>query len=56
VADAGNSEHPAAVYRFPKLGGTGTNLTPAGYDLRHLTGITVDGQQNVYVLDSAAQQ
>src|SRR5882724_1838580 len=29
VADAGNSEHPAAVYRFPPLGGTGTSLTPA---------------------------
>jgi len=56
VADAGNSEHPAAVYRFPPLGGTGTSLTPAGYNLQHLAGVTVDSQQNVYVLDSATQQ
>ena len=56
VADAGNSEHPAGVYRFPSLGGTGTSLTPAGYNLQHLAGVTVDSQQNVYVLDSATQQ
>src|SRR5882757_6840200 len=58
VSDAGDSDHPAAVYRFSKLDGTGTvsNLTPAGYDLQHLANVSVDSQNNVFVLDSDTEQ
>lgn len=51
VVDSGNASTPAAVYRFPKLGGTGTSLTPAGYSLKNVTGLTLDAQRNLYVLD-----
>lgn len=56
VADAGDSITPAAIYRFPKLGGTGTSVAPAGYPLKHVTGLVLDDQRNLYVLDGASQQ
>jgi sugar lactone lactonase YvrE len=56
VADAGNGSAAGAVYRFPKLGGTGTNLTPAGYSLKNVTGLALDGQENLYILDGTDQQ
>jgi hypothetical protein len=56
VADGGNSITPPAVYRFPKLGGTGTALTPAGYSLKHITGLALDDARNLYILDGADNQ
>ena len=56
VADGGNATTPPAVYRFPKLGGTGTSLTPAGYGLKNVTGLALDDERNLYVLDGADQQ
>jgi sugar lactone lactonase YvrE len=56
VADAGNGITPPAVYRFPKLGGTGTNITPVGYPLMQMTGLALDDQRNLYVLDGASKQ
>jgi sugar lactone lactonase YvrE len=56
VADAGNSITPPAVYRFSASGGTGTRVTPAGYALKNVTGLALDGQQNLFVLDGAERQ
>jgi hypothetical protein len=38
------------------LGGTGTSLTPAGYALKNVTGLALDDERNLYVLDGADQQ
>ena len=51
VADVGRGTTPPAVYSFPKFGGTGTNLTPAGYDLRYVSAIAVDQELNLFLLD-----
>ncbi len=56
VADQGNVTKAPAIYRFPKLGGTGVDLTPAEYPLKDIKGLGVDEQLNLYVLDSASQQ
>jgi sugar lactone lactonase YvrE len=56
VADSGNGSIPPAVYRFPKFGGTGTNLTPAGYSLSSLDGVSVDTLKNLYLLDATDNQ
>lgn len=51
VADVGRGTTPPAVYSFPKFGGTGTNLTPAGYNIRYVNAIAVDQQLNLFILD-----
>jgi hypothetical protein len=56
VADAGNGTTPPAVYKFPKLGGTGTSVTPAGYALKNVTGLVLDDQRNLFVLDAGSEQ
>jgi hypothetical protein len=56
VADAGNGTTPGAVYKFPKLGGTGTPITLTGYALKNVTGLALDDQRNLYVLDAASEQ
>lgn len=58
VADNGNpsiSVSPA-VYRFPKFGGNGTDLTPTGYFLKGVTGLTLDQARNLYVLIGANEE
>jgi sugar lactone lactonase YvrE len=56
VADGGNATTPPSVYRFPAAGGTGTALTPAGYSLKHITGLALDEARNLYILDGADNQ
>jgi NHL repeat len=56
VADAGNGTTPGAVYKFPKLGGTGTPITLTGYALKNVTGLALDDQRNLYVLDAGSEQ
>ena len=56
VADAGNGGAASAIYRFPKLGGTGVNLAPAGYDLKNITGLALDNARNLFVLDGGSRQ
>ena len=56
VADAGNSITPPAIYRFPKGGGTGVSLTPAGYLLKSVTGLALDTARNLYILDGGDDQ
>ena len=57
VADTGNATTPSAIYRFPKLGGTGTNLTPTGYVLKSVTGISIDPlTNNLFFLDSSRNE
>jgi NHL repeat len=56
VADAGNGMTPGTVYRFPSAGGTGTAIALTGYELKNVTGLVLDGQNNLFVLDSGSQQ
>ena len=56
VADAGNGMTPGAVYKFPKLGGTGTTVTLTGYGLKNVTGLALDDQRNLFVLDAGSEQ
>ena len=56
VADAGNGTTAPAVYRFPKLGGTGVAVGPTGYALKEVTGLALDDQRNLFVLDGADRQ
>jgi len=55
VADAGIASIQPQSIAFPKLVERAQNLTPAGYDLRHLTGITSMASK-ILCVDSAAQQ
>ncbi|WP_158791868.1 hypothetical protein [Granulicella sp. L60] len=56
IADGGNAITPPSVYRFPAIGGTGTPLTPTGYSLKNVTGLAVDAQRNLFILDGADNQ
>jgi sugar lactone lactonase YvrE len=56
VADAGNGSGPGAVYRFAKTGGTGVSVGPSGYPLKDVTALILDGQRNLFVLDSGSEQ
>jgi len=58
VTDGGDDNHPTAIYRFSKLDGTGTatNLTPTEYNPQYLANLTVDSQNNVFVLDGDTEQ
>ena len=56
VADAGNGTTPGAVYKFPKAGGTGTVVPLTGYALKNVTGLVLDDQRNLFVLDAGSEQ
>jgi len=56
VADAGNGTAPGAVYKFPSAGGTGTAVGLTGYGLQNVTGLVLDDQRNLFVLDAGSEQ
>jgi sugar lactone lactonase YvrE len=56
IADAGNGTTPGAVYKFPSAGGTGTAVALTGYGLKNVTGMVLDDQRNLYVLDAGSEQ
>ena len=56
IADAGNGTTPGAVYKFPSAGGTGTAVGLTGYALKNVTGLVLDGQNNLFVLDAGSEQ
>jgi sugar lactone lactonase YvrE len=56
VADAGNGTTPGAVYKFPVAGGTGTTEPLTGYALKNVTGLVLDAQNNLFVLDAGSEQ
>jgi sugar lactone lactonase YvrE len=56
VADAGNGTTPGAVYKFPRAGGTGTVVPLTGYALKNVTGMVLDDQRNLFVLDAGSEQ
>ncbi len=56
VADAGNGTTPGAVYKFPGAGGTGTAVALTGYALKNVTGLVLDDQKNLFVLDAGSEQ
>ncbi len=56
VADAGNGTTPGAVYKFPSAGGTGTAVALTGYALKNVTGLVLDDQKNLFVLDAGSEQ
>ena len=56
IADAGNGTAPGAVYKFPRAGGTGTTVSLTGYGLKNVTGLELDDQRNLFVLDTGSEQ
>ena len=56
VADAGDGTTPGAVYKFPSAGGTGTAVGLTGYGLQNVTGLVLDDQRNLFVLDAGSEQ
>jgi sugar lactone lactonase YvrE len=56
IADAGNGTTPGAVYKFPSAGGTGTAVALTGYGLKNVTGLVLDDQKNLFVLDAGSEQ
>ena len=56
IADAGNGTAPGAVYKFPRAGGTGTTVSLTGYGLKNVTGLELDDQRNLFVLDTGREQ
>ena len=56
VADAGNGTTLGAVYKFPAAGGTGTAEPLTGYALKNVTGLVLDDQNNLFVLDAGSEQ
>jgi sugar lactone lactonase YvrE len=56
IADAGNGTTPGAVYKFPSTGGTGTAVALTGYGLKNVTGMVLDDQRNLFVLDAGSEQ
>ena len=47
---------PGAVYKFPSAGGTGTAVPLTGYALKNVTGLLLDDQSNLFVLDAGSEQ
>ncbi len=56
IADAGNGTTPGAVYKFLRAGGTGTVVGLTGYGLKNVTGMVLDDQRNLFVLDAGSEQ
>jgi sugar lactone lactonase YvrE len=56
VADAGNGTTPGAVYKFPVAGGTGAAVPLTGYALKNVTGLVLDAQNNLFVLDAGSEE
>ena len=56
IADAGNGTTPGAVYKFPRAGGTGAAVALTGYGLKNVTGLVLDDQRNLFVLDAGSEQ